>query len=172
MQDDTVSSNISELVNELRDQATTAFRLGHRFVEPGLAFDNAHDLTTGRSVSPTICSIDISPAMSLDQEIAGRLPGWYVKWFSEWWGFEILSMILSTMCIIAITILLKNIDGIPLHSWRLGVSVEAVLSMLAALSKSCLLMPTAEALGQIKWLWAKRSEHKAIEIERLHQASG
>jgi hypothetical protein len=95
---------------------------------------------------------------------------WTIRWFRDWWGLEIISMCLSTMCIIAIIIMLWKVDKQEMPKWRLGVTIDAVLSLLSGFSKSCLLMPTAEALGQLKWIWFKQ-EKRAIDFEVLDKAS-
>lgn len=96
--------------------------------------------------------------------------GWYTRWFRVWWALEIGSMFLGTICIVAIAIMLLQVDGREMPRWRLGVTIDAILSVLSGLSKSCLLMPTAEALGQLKWPFAK-DDRRAIDVERIDKAS-
>lgn len=96
--------------------------------------------------------------------------GWYTRWFRDWWALEIGSMFLGTICIVAIAIMLLQVDGREMPRWRLGVTIDAILSVLSGLSKSCLLMPTAEALGQLKWPFGN-DERRAIDVERIDKAS-
>ena len=71
-----------------------------------------------------------------------------------------------------IVIILWVIDGDPMNKWRVEISIDTVLSILAGLSKACLLVPVAEALGQISRIWL--SEGKArqpSELQVLEKAS-
>lgn len=62
-------------------------------------------------------------------------------------------------------------DGKPMPQWRLGVSINAFISIFSGFAKSALLLPTAEALGQLKWDWFKKDERKMMDFEVLDSAS-
>lgn len=117
------------------------------------------DHTTKRSNSELKASRDARAAHS-----------WYTRWFRDWWALEIGSMMLGTICIVAIAIMLLRLDGMEMPQWHLGITIDAILSVLAGLSKSCLLMPTAEALGQLKWPFGQE-DRKAIDIDRIDRAT-
>jgi hypothetical protein len=80
-------------------------------------------------------------------------------------------MVLGTTCIIVIAVMLLGVDGKEMPRWKLGITVDAILSLLSGASKSCLLMPTAEALGQMKCIFDKKSDSRAIDIDRIDKAS-
>ena len=98
------------------------------------------------------------------------LQDWCTRWCRDWWALEIASILLGTICIVVIAVMLLNVNGNEMPQWQLGITVDLVMSLLAGFSKSCLLMPTAEALGQIKWGFGDTSK-KAIDIERIDKAS-
>jgi hypothetical protein len=99
------------------------------------------------------------------------LSNWYTKWFRDWWALEVGSIVLGTCCIIFIAMMLHMVDGQEMVKWKLGISLDALLSLLSGFTKSCLLMPTAEALGQLRWPFDAQDKKRAIDIERIDKAS-
>jgi hypothetical protein len=69
-----------------------------------------------------------------------------------------------------IAIVLWKVDGKSIPDWKLGVSTNAFISIFSGFAKSALLLPTAEALGQLKWIWF-RKERKMMDFEVLDSAS-
>lgn len=122
----------------------------------------SHDMDVPNN-SNVLSPATLSPSMSSHS--------WYTKWFRDWWALEVGSMILGTTCIVIIAVMLLGVDGKEMPRWRLGITVDAILSLLAGASKSCLLMPTAEALGQMKWMFGKRHDNRAIDVDRIDRAS-
>ena len=99
------------------------------------------------------------------------IQGWFSKWCRDWWGLEIGSMFLGSICMMVIAIMLRKVDGQEVPRWQLGATIDAILSLLSGFSKSCLLMPTAEALGQAKWALGKHGPKRAVDIERIDRAT-
>jgi hypothetical protein len=95
---------------------------------------------------------------------------WFTRWFVEWWLMEILSWCFSSICMIIIAIVLIKFDGKQLPQWHLGITINAFISIFSGFAKSALLLPTAEALGQLKWNWF-RKEKKMMDFEILDSAS-
>lgn len=69
----------------------------------------------------------------------------------SWWR-EILSAILSVLCLVAIILVLFKIDGILLSSWTAFASPNAVISILSTAAKAAIILPVAESISQLKWL--------------------
>jgi hypothetical protein len=99
-----------------------------------------------------------------------RTKNWFTRWFIEWWALEILSWFFSAICMMIIAIVLWKVDGKSIPDWKLGVSTNAFISIFSGFAKSALLLPTAEALGQLKWIWF-RKERKMMDFEVLDSAS-
>lgn len=72
------------------------------------------------------------------------------------WGMEILSTIFSILCVVAMVIILYKIDGRLLSTWTIAVSPNAVISVLSTASKAAMILPVAESLSQLKWLYLER----------------
>lgn len=72
---------------------------------------------------------------------------------------------------VVIIIVLWKVDGKPIPKWKLGVSVNAFIAIFSGFAKSALLLPTAEALGQLKWNWFRSGERKMMDFEVMDSAS-
>jgi hypothetical protein len=102
------------------------------------------------------------------QEVARS---WFTRWFIEWWMFEIGAWIFSLLCVAGIVATLIYFDGRELPEWKLGITINAFIAIFAGFAKSALLVPTAEALGQLKWDWYRKKPKKMMDFEILDSAS-
>lgn len=71
----------------------------------------------------------------------------------RWWWWEIGAAVLSLTCLTLIFVTLMSMHGKPLSSWKLKISINTTVSVLATVAKSALMLLVAEALGQLKWLY-------------------
>jgi len=83
----------------------------------------------------------------------------YTTIFSEcladWW-FELLSWVTSALCMAAIGSVLMVYDGKPIPRLPLGITLNTYISVVSSVVKAALLVPTVEALGQLKWEWFRK----------------
>jgi hypothetical protein len=101
-----------------------------------------------------------------------KASNWFTRWFIEWWAMEIASWCFSAVCMMIIVIMLWKVDGEPLPKWKLGISINAFISIFSGFAKSALLLPTAEALGQLKWSWfTSGKERRMMDFEVIDSAS-
>ncbi|KAI0526157.1 hypothetical protein F5B22DRAFT_584661 [Xylaria bambusicola] len=77
----------------------------------------------------------------------------YGRIWSDTWLWEILSIILSGSCLVLTTVLLKIYDQKPPPQFIYGITLNALISILATFSKSSLLVAVAGAMSQLKWRW-------------------
>ena len=77
-------------------------------------------------------------------------------YFSDTWVAEITATALSIACSIAIAILLAIWSGKQVPHLVKGITVNAVVSILATTSKSAMLFVVAACIAQLKWLWYGR----------------
>ncbi|KAJ9663702.1 hypothetical protein H2198_000714 [Neophaeococcomyces mojaviensis] len=75
-------------------------------------------------------------------------------WFSDTWGPELLAMVVSIGCSIAIAVLDWIWSGKSLPQLKRGFTVNAIVSILATISKSAMLYVLSSCIAQIKWIWA------------------
>ncbi|CAA9956483.1 DUF3176 domain containing protein [Pyrenophora teres f. maculata] len=71
------------------------------------------------------------------------------------WLFETTSWLVSAFCMVAIALIYANIKGQPMSKGALLLSLNNVLGKVAS---AALILPTSEALGQLKWNWFHNSK--------------
>ncbi|KAI1379644.1 hypothetical protein F4677DRAFT_409840 [Hypoxylon crocopeplum] len=91
---------------------------------------------------------------------------------SRQWISEILALILSTACILAIGILLIIYHGRPVESFPQGITLNAVTSVLSTTFKAALIYTVSSALGQSKWNWYTEKQGRRLrDFERIDDAT-
>jgi hypothetical protein len=134
--------------------------------------DHGNEIASSKDSASQHTPVDIEAGGANDRNTGtSPLRKLYTQWFCDWWALEVGSMVLGTVCVVAIAGMLLRVDGREMPRWQLGFTIDLILSLLAGFSKSCLLMPTAEALGQLKWSLDKTDESRAIEMERIDRAT-
>lgn len=86
-----------------------------------------------------------------------------INWFFDWWMGELLSMLLSVVAFCSLVAVLLKYDDQTLPTLPHNVSVNFLVSNLATVSKSSLLLVVASALGQFKWLWMMSSKQRRLQ---------
>jgi hypothetical protein len=91
------------------------------------------------------------------------------------WLLEIVSWLISAICMGAIIAALAVLQGQPASKWPLdkaGLTLNAFVSILSRIAGAALLLPVAEALGQLKWNWFIRGDSKKMwDFEMFDNAS-
>ncbi|RDW82538.1 hypothetical protein BP6252_03650 [Coleophoma cylindrospora] len=85
---------------------------------------------------------------------------------SNWWLYELLAMFLSVASLITVIALLMHYNGKPTQQWAYGITLNGVVAALATVTRTALMIPTATALSQSKWLWFT-SDKNLIGPKRL-----
>lgn len=73
------------------------------------------------------------------------------------WLWELLSIAVATLALVAIVIILMLRRDRPLPKGPSAISINAVIAVFTAIFKACLMMPIAECIGQLRWLWYQKS---------------
>jgi hypothetical protein len=68
------------------------------------------------------------------------------------WLFEILSWCISALCMAAIVTIYVNLEDNPISQSRSGTLLTTA-NVLGKVASAALIVPTSEALGQLKWNW-------------------
>jgi hypothetical protein len=93
----------------------------------------------------------------------------------ERWLLEIISWLISAICMGAIIAVLVVLRDQPVTKWPLtnvGLTMNAFVSILSRVAGAALLLPVAEALGQLKWSWfIKGNSKKMWDFEMFDNAS-
>ena len=98
-----------------------------------------------------------SPEQENDTKDRSRIrasTNFYDRIVTDWWWWEILSWIISFVCVAAILGVLWYYDGRrqPEHLVT-GITLNTYVAVFAAVSKAALIMPVSEAISQLKWIW-------------------
>ena len=68
------------------------------------------------------------------------------------WLLHILAIAGSLLSMAAIGMLLAHYNNQPVLDWK-GVTLNAIVSVLSALSSAMLAFTLSDCLGQAKWIW-------------------
>lgn len=69
------------------------------------------------------------------------------------WYPEVAALTLSASCVVAIAVILDTFDGKPNLRMKWGLTLNAVISILATTSKVSLIFTISNSIGQLKWVW-------------------
>lgn len=87
------------------------------------------------------------------------------------WILEIISWLVSAACMAAIIGVLINLKDERLPKWPFGLTLNAYIAVLSKVAGAALLLPTSEALGQLKWSWFQGDSKKMWDFEIFDNAS-
>lgn len=103
--------------------------------------------STARLIS-TFSDTNKSPATRSAKACRSPWHGYQDSWYPE-----LTALILSLSCLIATSIILKSYDGKPNPKMSWGLTLNAIISILATTSKVSLLFTVSNSIGQLKWVW-------------------
>jgi hypothetical protein len=86
------------------------------------------------------------------------------------WLVELTSLILAVIAFAAIIITLMLHQDRPIPKWPSLISINTLVSIFTAILKASMLLPIAEGVSQLKWLWF-REIRPLIDLERFDSAS-
>lgn len=86
------------------------------------------------------------------------------------WFLEIAATLFSITCLIRICGILIAYDQESRPELYHGLSLNAIISVLATGCKSSLIFVIGEAMGQLKWGWFYAMPQKLIDIQTLDSA--
>ncbi|KAL5413526.1 hypothetical protein PMIN03_003737 [Paraphaeosphaeria minitans] len=88
------------------------------------------------------------------------------------WLLEIISWLLSALCMCAIIIMLFFLQGKPFpKQWPMNITLNAYIATLSRIASASLMLPVSEALGQLKWSWFQGHSKKMWDFELFDNAS-
>lgn len=90
------------------------------------------------------------------------------------WLKQILPWLASVGLFVGMAAILKSVNGQPVPEWRIGahgLSLNALVALLATLDKVSLMMPVSDCLGQLKWNWHSGRGKSVRDFETFDKAS-
>lgn len=132
----------------------------------------AHRQESYVSSYPTHSFDSLNPKTgTLVSGVEERHQGAWFNRLSDWWWWELGSVLVSVACFIAIIVTLLVMQNKPLASWHSSISPNAVISTLATVSKASLMLAVAACISQLKWLYFERSTRSLEQLQIFDDAS-
>lgn len=111
------------------------------------------------------------PDSRTDEKSFSRIHRWFTRYADSWWP-EMLSIIFSLTATTAISVILMAFNGSIAPHIFMGLTLNAIISILATASRAALLFAISNALGQTKWIWLSGEWPKTLDVaETLDSAS-
>lgn len=76
---------------------------------------------------------------------------------NSWWLFELLAWVISAIAMVVLIITLFLVDDHSLPHWPMKITLNSFISILATIVKAAMVVPIAEGISQLKWLWFKKA---------------
>ncbi|KAH8202000.1 hypothetical protein TruAng_003843 [Truncatella angustata] len=88
----------------------------------------------------------------------------------NWWIIESIAWLVSAIAVAVIVLTVAMTDGKPLPTWPMNVTLNSFISFMTTLMKAAAVVPVAECISQLKWLWLR--EAVAVrDIQTFDEAS-
>lgn len=87
------------------------------------------------------------------------------------WFYELVAISISVACLIAIGVILSEFDQRPAPQLKYGLTLNAIISILATGSKAGLIFAVASCISQLKWYWFQKDEHPLRDLQTFDDAS-
>jgi hypothetical protein len=95
---------------------------------------------------------------------------WFYRITLDTWVPEILALFVSAASIVAITSILKYYDSTKSPKLPYGITLNAIISILATVSRSMLIFAVSMCIGQLKWCWYHERKRRVEDIQTMVRA--
>jgi hypothetical protein len=145
-------------------------------IHPGLGIIGGPPKPPSIEVSAPLGEESIDSSPNLAERIEKRLYQYSISGgFIKRWLLEIISWVFSAMCMAAVIVVLFILKDDPLTDWSLvnkvGLTLNAYISILSKMAGAALILPVSEALGQLKWSWFQQNSRQMWDFEIFDNAS-
>lgn len=93
------------------------------------------------------------------------------QWAIDNWVWEFGSWITSAILIGGIALTLSIHNNQPLPEWPLGITINALISLLSTFSTSALMLVLTSIIGQGNWMRFSRNDHRLSDFQPYDEAS-
>lgn len=90
---------------------------------------------------------------------------------TAWWLQEIGAMAVSVASWTALVVILAKENGKPQEKWLNVISTNAIVSILATLGRSMMMIGVSSSIGQAKWLHFKSKRRSMYDMHNFDEAS-
>jgi hypothetical protein len=145
-------------------------------IHPGLGIVDGPPNPPSIEISAPLGEQDIEDPPNLAERIERRLYQYSISGnIIKRWLLEIISWVFSAMCMGAIIVVLFTFRNDPLTNWpldnKIGLTLNAYISILSKMAGAALILPVSEALGQLKWSWFQQNSKQMWDFEIFDNAS-
>lgn len=92
---------------------------------------------------------------------------WFYRITLDTWAPEALALFISAASIIAITAILWWYEGTKSPEIPYGITLNAIVSILATVSRSMLIFAVSMCIGQLKWCWYHERKRKVEGMQTM-----
>lgn len=93
--------------------------------------------------------------------------GWFYRITLDTWVLETLALFVSVASMIAIGAILKYYDDKKTPELPYGITLNAIVSILATVSRSMLIFAVSMCIGQLKWCWYHERKRKVEDLQTM-----
>jgi hypothetical protein len=97
----------------------------------------------------------------------GPAASWFCRITLDTWIPEILALFISAASIAAIIAILDLYEDEKPPEMSYGITLNAVVSILATVSRSMLIFAVSMCIGQLKWCWYHGRKRKVEDIQTM-----
>ena len=92
---------------------------------------------------------------------------------TSWWWLEIISAIFSLVCAVGVCTVLLRLNQTPLNEWmnKMDIQPNTLASILMTVVKAALLLPVAECISQLKWIYFQEQARNLEHVDLFDRAS-
>lgn len=87
------------------------------------------------------------------------------------WFYELVAISISVTCLIAIGVVLSQFDQQSAPQFKYGLTLNAIVSILATGCKAGLIFSVASCISQLKWYWVQQNHRPLRDLQTFDDAS-
>lgn len=118
-------------------------------------------------------AVNIKSKADVAPQKASRRQRAHSRWShraTDWWLWELCSLLCSVISLVAIVLVLRLHEGRPLPQWPFSITINSLVSVFATIFSATISVPVAEGISQAKWQWFQQY-HTLEDIEVYDRAS-
>lgn len=93
-----------------------------------------------------------------------------VNILKDTWILQALAVCGSMLLLGVLVALLIYFDNKPVFDWN-GITLNAIMALVATILKALVAFTVSECLGQAKWIWFSRQQRPVRDLARIDEAS-
>lgn len=130
-------------------------------------------MATKTSYEPVDSSTqEVQPGLASTHAKRSRLSSFSL---GDYWIWEIVCAVLGALLILTLYLVLRHYDGrtAPQFGTAFGaaLTLNTIVSIIVTAARAALLLPVAECVSQLKWIWFSRDYRRLTDMSTFDKAS-